>query len=132
MESSERLVATTRFGTVSDRRIVLTRGRPRVPIDLAVPQVTMVSDDVVRYPFIGAVLLLGGLLLIIGSRGNPDRIILGLFGGLIGPYFLAGWPRVTIRTSDGQRYALRGRPWEKAEAAVFANAIRGVLGQPGR
>lgn len=130
---AEKTVANTRFGMVTDKRVIFYAskgwfsGSSRV--DIPIQHVTSVRIDIDRHVFIGLFFILMGVLLS-GELSINDSVLL-VFGGsaslvgfAVGVLLLWGTPTVAVNTAGTDLRGSSGWPWNRKEAEQFVNALR--------
>lgn len=126
---SEKMIASTIFGTVTDRRVTYFRNKNWFSggsqQDLPLRHVTSVRVDITR-SVIGGVFLILFALVIFGSADSAGKLI-ALLPLALGILLLWGSPKVVVNTAGGDLNAASSWPWTREEAESFASALRGQL-----
>jgi len=126
---SEKVIASTAFGTVTDKRVTYFRNKSWFSggsqQDLPLRHVTSVRVDTSRSIF-GGLFLLVIALVIFGVASDAGKII-ALLPLALGILILWGSPKVVVNTAGGDLNAATSWPWTKDEAESFASALRGQL-----
>jgi hypothetical protein len=128
----EEILARTKFGTLSNRRIQFPAGKgwfgggaeEEIPMD----HVAAVRIETTRrHPILGSLIFLFGLIgALIEVSGNISVLPLFVAGLLIaiGVMWVWGSPRITVEFAGGDERAALGRPWDKGEAQRFVRVAR--------
>lgn len=131
--SSEQTLASTIFGTVTNKRVIYNRARgwfsggSREDIPLA--HVTSVRIDIKRHVLLGVLLGLIGVLLVLAPRDSVDMELTGVVLTVLAVLCFWGSPSVCVNTAGQDKSHAAGPPWQRAQANAFVEAIRQQLVQ---
>lgn len=126
---SEKVLASTMFGTVTDRRVTYFRNKGWFSggsqEDLPLRHITSVRVDTARSLISGLFIGLVGFAVLGGADGGFKLI--GLLLLALAVLLLWGSPKVVVNTAGGDLNASMSWPWTRAEAESFASALRNQL-----
>jgi len=124
----------TRFGAVSDTRVVLAfrklwpfrASRTEIPLT----HVSSVQSSIDRRLIWGAACAGMAILTAVANRHageNAGAVLGGAAWGVVALYVWIGSPRVVVTTTGGGYHVMKGRPWDRQDANVFVAALMAAV-----
>ena len=126
LQGAEAQVASTGFGTVTDRRVVFYSKKGWFSggsqEDLPLKHVTSVRLETNRQIVAGLALLMLGLIFF-----AMDMTFFGILVLAVAAILLWGSPRVVLNTAGSDLRVATGFPWTRDEAQTFVQAVQSQL-----
>jgi hypothetical protein len=127
---TEATLVSNSFGEVTTRRIIYIRAKGwfggGTREDIPLQHVTSVRLEISRNILAGILFVLIGLAVAVGGASGLTKVC-GLVVLLLGALFLWGSPAVVVNTAGQDLRPSKGKPWERAEANFFVDALRTQL-----